>query len=657
MFRLISGNSFIHRGIRKMNTIRRVISMITVLLILVSTAGHGAYAAESESGTSPDEVVDAVSSDEEEDTETAAQETDTETAAQETDTETAAQESDTEVIKPVTQQAGSYIVEAESADYFRYENGHLYIYGGTVSVKTRPDVEYSTDRIEVSGYAVLVLSGVRIKAENGAAIRVLPGADAEIRLDGSEENNDKNDEESLSQRELNYVEGAAGYAGIEAGTLPRGDGSRGLLSSLRITGEGSLTSVGGQGAAAIGGSRGQNACGIIVIEEGNIKAVAGADADGIGCGELSSENPVYAPAISDHVRSLLVLSDGKGRPVAAASDQKEDSGRSGNSEDEEESERSGNSEDEEESEKTGNSEDDDASSSDTHLKGFSPASMLTATFAEPGDGSLAGLENVRVRETNGDFETAFDMPEGYRSFAVKVKADSDYMIEQGGRTFADAGEEEFSGMVEESGEADILFRGTTDPEAERIFLAPALEVPAIDVEVTGYWEDEDNRDGTRPGSVLVTLYANGSETGRTITLSEENDFSGTFDDLPVYSDCVRQCYSIVEDRLEGYTGLISGSDREGYSITNQHEPLPEGRSSADEIALRNQPVQKGVVVAKVLTTKVSRSTPVRTSTTIKKSRSAKTADSSGSTRVWGAMLLAAAAALYIWMKIEQKRGN
>ena len=640
-----------------MNTIRRVISMITVLLILVSTAGHGAYAAESESGTSPDEVVDAVSSDEEEDTETAAQETDTETAVQETDTETAAQESDTEVIKPVTQQAGSYIVEAESADYFRYENGHLYIYGGTVSVKTRPDVEYSTDRIEVSGYAVLVLSGVRIKAENGAAIRVLPGADAEIRLDGSEENNDKNDEESLSQRELNYVEGAAGYAGIEAGTLPRGDGSRGLLSSLRITGEGSLTSVGGQGAAAIGGSRGQNACGIIVIEEGNIKAVAGADADGIGCGELSSENPVYAPAISDHVRSLLVLSDGKGRPVAAASDQKEDSGRSGNSEDEEESERSGNSEDEEESEKTGNSEDDDASSSDTHLKGFSPASMLTATFAEPGDGSLAGLENVRVRETNGDFETAFDMPEGYRSFAVKVKADSDYMIEQGGRTFADAGEEEFSGMVEESGEADILFRGTTDPEAERIFLAPALEVPAIDVEVTGYWEDEDNRDGTRPGSVLVTLYANGSETGRTITLSEENDFSGTFDDLPVYSDCVRQCYSIVEDRLEGYTGLISGSDREGYSITNQHEPLPEGRSSADEIALRNQPVQKGVVVAKVLTTKVSRSTPVRTSTTIKKSRSAKTADSSGSTRVWGAMLLAAAAALYIWMKIEQKRGN
>ena len=90
-------------------------------------------------------------------------------------------------------------------------------------------------------------------------------------------------------------------------------------------------------------------------------------------------------------------------------------------------------------------------------------------------------------------------------------------------------------------------------------------------------------------------------------------------------------------------------------ITNAHEPLPEGRSSEEEISLRSQPVQKGVIVAKVLTTKVSRTTPVRTSTTIKKSRSAKTADTTGSGNIWGAMLVAAAAALYIWMKIEQRR--
>lgn len=549
-----------------MNTIRRIISIIAVLLILGSTAGQRTYAAE-------------------------------------TDKENTAAEM-------IRQEAGSLIVEAESADYFKYDNGRLYVYGGTVSVKTRSDAEYSTERIEVSGYSVVVLSGVRIKAKDGAAIRILPGTDAEIRLGGSKEDNKEDNLQAVE----NYVEGAPGFAAIEAGTLPRGDGSQALLSSLRVTGGGKLTAVGGEGAAAIGGSRGQSACGIIGIENGNVKAIAGRGADGIGCAEGSAQDPVYAPTVSGQVSSLTVLSDGKGRPIAPA-----------------------------------------AASSEADSVSVSKAALLSATFAEPGDGSLAGLAGVRIRDINSDFEVSFDMPEGYRSFTVKVKPDSDLMIEQGGRSFADAGEEAFSGEVEVSDEKDLLFRGSTDYNAGRIFLSPVMKEPAIDVEVTGQWEDEDNKDGTRPGSVMVTLYANGGETGRTITLSEENDWTGTFDELPVYQDGVRQSYQVVESRLKGYTGLISGSDREGYTITNEHTPLPEGRSSEEEIALRSQPVQEGVIVAQVLTTKVSRSMPVRTSTTIKKTKSAKTADASGSTKVWGVMLLGAAAALYVWMKIEQRR--
>ena len=571
-----------------MNTIRRIISIVVVLLILVSTAGQRTYAAEADKENTAAEMI--------------------------------------------RQEAGSLIVEAESADYFKYDNGRLYVYGGTVTVKTRSDAEYSTERIEVSGYSAVVLSGVRIKAKDGAAIRILPGTDAEIRLGGAgqekndgdandadqteqtqEENKDNNKEDNLQAVE-NYVEGAPGFAAIEAGTLPRGDGSQALLSSLRVTGGGKLTAVGGEGAAAIGGSRGQSACGIIGIESGNVKAIAGRGADGIGCAEGSAQDPVYAPTVSGQVSSLTALSDGKGRAIATA-----------------------------------------AVSSEENSASASKAALLSATFAEPGDGSLAGLAGVRIRDINSDFEVSFDMPEGYRSFAVKVKMDADLMIEQGGRSFADAGEETFSGEVEVSDEKDLLFRGSMDYSAGRIFLSPVMKEPAIDVEVTGQWEDEDNKDGTRPGSVMVTLYANGCETGRTITLSEENDWTGTFDELPVYRDGVRQSYQVVESRLKGYTGLISGSDREGYTITNEHTPLPEGRSSEEEIALRSQPVQEGVIVAQVLTTKVSRSTPVRTSTTIKKTKSAKTADASGSTKVWGIILLGAAAALYVWMKNEQRK--
>jgi formate/nitrite transporter FocA (FNT family) len=65
-------------------------------------------------------------------------------------------------------------------------------------------------------------------------------------------------------------------------------------------------------------------------------------------------------------------------------------------------------------------------------------------------------------------------------------------------------------------------------------------------------------------------------------------------------------------------------------------------------------VKEGEVIATVLTKKVSRTTPARTSTTIKKTRSAKTADSNDSI-FWGGMLLAAVVALFIWMRFEQSR--
>ena len=63
---------------------------------------------------------------------------------------------------------------------------------------------------------------------------------------------------------------------------------------------------------------------------------------------------------------------------------------------------------------------------------------------------------------------------------------------------------------------------------------------------------------------------------------------------------------------------------------------------------------EGMIVETVVTTKVSKSMPARTSTTIKKTMSAKTADTS-ETVYWGGTLLGAITALFIWMRIEQRR--
>ncbi len=548
-----------------MNTIKRIIWISSVILILVSSAGRGAHAAEAAD----------------------------------------------KVPQTTQMEAGSLLVEAESAGSFRYEEeeGKLYIYGGTVCIKLNPAVDYSRDKIEVSGYATLVLNGVRIIAENGPALRVIPGADAEIRLAEVEKT-----EEGDAPVMENFLQGAEGYAGIEAGTLPGGEEGHLLEANLRIKGKGYLAAIGGDGAAAIGASRGQYACGLISIEEGNITAIAGKNADAIGCGAESNALPARAPLISDKTISLLALCDGTGHAISDAMPN------------------------------------GDGEKADTFSEGFAPASILTAVFAGSGEENLTDYSDIRIRDTQGNREISFSMPEGYREFAVKTDANCEYMIEQGGRIFAGSKEDS-----EETDEDAVLFRGTTDYTEETLYLTPLSQNPAIDIDVTGLWEDDDDNDGTRPESVNVTLYANGKETGRTITLSEENDWSGTFEELAVYSDCVRQSYSVVEERLEGYTGLISGSDLDGYTITNSHEPLPEGRSGEEEISQRSRgTIEEGKIVATVLTTKVSRSMPARTSTTIKKTHSAKTADSSN-TLLWGGMLLMAVIALFIWMRFEQSK--
>lgn len=559
-----------------MKMIKRIIRILSALLILFTMAGHSAMAAEAEA-PGPESGLEA---------------------------EEAQQGPG---IKTVQDEAGSLLIEAESKDNYRFEDGSLHIYGGTVKLSTNPEAEYSTERIEVSGYAVLVLNGVRIKADGGSAISVLPCSDTEIRLAAplSEEAAVEEEEEDSEGGIRNYVEGAEGFAGIEVCTLPGSEGMRTVQSRLRISGGGNLTAVGGRGAAAIGASLGQIGCGIIVIEEGNITAIAGAGADAVGCCAGSGEEPVYAPEIREQTGSFLALAEK--RTIAGAAEPAEQ------------------------------------------------ACLLRGTFAEDEDGILSGLDDIRVRNTTQGTETVFDMPSGYRSFAIKVDPQSQYMIEQGGRVFDDAQEESFKGEIEEGEETDILFEGSQDPEAGIVYLAPMSKAPSIDIDVVGEWDDEDDEDGLRPESVTVTLYANGKETGRMLTLSEENDWCGTFDELAVYADSVRQSYSIVEEKVYGYTGLISGSDESGFTITNAHELLPEGRSGEEEIeARRSNPVKEGEVIATVLTKKVSRTTPARTSTTIKKTRSAKTADSNDSI-FWGGMLLAAVVALFIWMRFEQSR--
>lgn len=102
------------------------------------------------------------------------------------------------------------------------------------------------------------------------------------------------------------------------------------------------------------------------------------------------------------------------------------------------------------------------------------------------------------------------------------------------------------------------------------------------LKVNKIWNDNNNQDGVRPQSVIVRLFANGTDTGTYASLSEDNKWSYTFKNLPITKNNSTVSYTVVEDPFEVSDGTysssvspISGNAETGfkYSITNTHEPV------------------------------------------------------------------------------------
>ena len=101
------------------------------------------------------------------------------------------------------------------------------------------------------------------------------------------------------------------------------------------------------------------------------------------------------------------------------------------------------------------------------------------------------------------------------------------------------------------------------------------------VTVTKAWRDAGNQDGIRPESVDLILYADGVETGRTLTLTAGDHWTGSFTDLDEKKDGKRIAYTVDEVKTDVITGTdgpgtysvhISGSAKRGYTVVNTHTP-------------------------------------------------------------------------------------
>ena len=86
------------------------------------------------------------------------------------------------------------------------------------------------------------------------------------------------------------------------------------------------------------------------------------------------------------------------------------------------------------------------------------------------------------------------------------------------------------------------------------------------------WDDNQNQDGKRTDSVNVSVM-NGATSVANETLSNDNSWTYTFENLPKYSNGTIIPYTVLENNIpEGYTPVITGDKDNGYTITNKHIP-------------------------------------------------------------------------------------
>ena len=100
---------------------------------------------------------------------------------------------------------------------------------------------------------------------------------------------------------------------------------------------------------------------------------------------------------------------------------------------------------------------------------------------------------------------------------------------------------------------------------------PVPQNQTVNVSVSKAWLDRDNLDGSRPGSIQVTLLADGTAK-QTVTLSEENGWKAEVQNLPRNNANGQAIvYTWREEEVEGYTAEIIRNGNH-TDITNSHEP-------------------------------------------------------------------------------------
>ncbi|MBQ0036682.1 MAG: Cna B-type domain-containing protein, partial [Firmicutes bacterium] len=120
----------------------------------------------------------------------------------------------------------------------------------------------------------------------------------------------------------------------------------------------------------------------------------------------------------------------------------------------------------------------------------------------------------------------------------------------------------------------------TDYDKDNQFKITNIHTPeTTNLTVTKVWDDSDNKEGFRPASIKVQLYADNEITKEPVTLNRANKWTYTFEKLPIHNESEKIVYTVKELNEDGSTPIEQGGKYGNYytvsykdtTITNTHE--------------------------------------------------------------------------------------
>ena len=130
--------------------------------------------------------------------------------------------------------------------------------------------------------------------------------------------------------------------------------------------------------------------------------------------------------------------------------------------------------------------------------------------------------------------------------------------------------------VKEAGEKDGKIVGkngekyTVEYDSTGMNITNTYTPKTTSVSGTKTWVDYDNKYNSRPESITINLLADGRVVSHK-KITEKDNWSWNFEDLPVYKNGQKITYTISEDTVSGYKSKVTG-----YNVTNTYTEAPKG---------------------------------------------------------------------------------